>query len=90
MLLISTLTLLTNLFAGSTAMTKTQKHACLALGTLIKTFRNNSMHSKKTDTLLTTLQEWLTPYNQSKFNQRTEVLTGVDFINCYLFILHGK
>lgn len=48
------------------AMTKTQKHACLALGTLIKTFRNNSLLSEKTDTLLDSLQRWLAPHNQSR------------------------
>jgi hypothetical protein len=54
------------IFIGLLAMTQIHKHACLALGTLIKTFRTNSQYSEKTDHLLDSLQQWLTPHNQSK------------------------
>ncbi|XP_062614230.1 uncharacterized protein LOC134275967, partial [Saccostrea cucullata] len=52
---------------GLIAMTKTHKHACLALGTLIRIFRNNSEHDEKTDHLLESLQNWLTPHNQTSY-----------------------
>ncbi|XP_062572081.1 uncharacterized protein LOC134234050 [Saccostrea cucullata] len=54
---------------GLIAMTKTHKHACLALGTLIRIFRNNSEHDEKTDHLLDSLQKWLTPHNQTHYKE---------------------
>ncbi|XP_061168901.1 uncharacterized protein LOC133178169 [Saccostrea echinata] len=54
---------------GLIAMTKTHKHACLALGTLIRIFRNNSKHNEKTDHLLDSLQKWLSPHNQTNYKE---------------------
>ncbi|XP_061188852.1 uncharacterized protein LOC133197029 [Saccostrea echinata] len=54
---------------GTIAMTKKQKYACLALGTLIKTFRNNNKHSQKTDHLLDSLKKWLSPHNQTNYKE---------------------
>ncbi|XP_062588035.1 uncharacterized protein LOC134249704 [Saccostrea cucullata] len=54
---------------GTIAMTKKQKYACLALGTLIKTYRNNKQHSEKIDHLLDSLKKWLSPHNQTNYKE---------------------
>lgn len=57
--------LLLPLLPGRIDINKTEKHACLALGTLIKAFLNSSSHSEKANKVLTSLQEWLGLHNQS-------------------------
>lgn len=74
------------LILGLMAMTKTQKHACLALGTLIKTFRNSSLHSEKTEKLLNSLQHWLASHNQSRL-RRFRVIVILWKKNVKIFIV---
>ncbi|XP_061168902.1 uncharacterized protein LOC133178171 [Saccostrea echinata] len=58
---------------GLITMTNIQKHACLALGTLIRTLKTNSHHHVKTESLLGSLQNWLAPHNQTKYKEMYKV-----------------